>query len=444
MNSKISRLFPSSLFFYIPKYEIGEKYKLAQIYSKDQDRKKVCLFLNELRNEADQPVMLPVIRKCIKSIAGRDCSNPKNLLSFVDPEVYSRLCLEFLFGKDAKIINEGKCWSIPCLSNYGSFTLGAKFLHKLGYSSFIIEYPDVYGYSEIFKAAGFSVQYTFHLPEVQSKAKKYTNIIADLENAPIKSVIVFTMCGFDPTGMDPTTQEWEVIFKLIHDKELFPFVEGANHGLISGNTETDSYFVRVLVERGLDFFLAQSFSWNMGLSSERPSNLVVVQKNLEIMDYFKRHLTAMSRISMGNPGFFGMILVRYILGDPELRKLFHSNLMAIVEKNNRMRATIISALKNNRSVADDQKGIFLDLELQFRHVFILLTEYHIYIPSNGRIYLAGLNNQNIDYVCKALFAVLVGRAERLDTSSAITIDNSRLTFKNRKIKKKKRNSIQKK
>jgi aspartate/tyrosine/aromatic aminotransferase len=53
-----------------------------------------------------------------------------------------------------------------------------------------------------------------------------------------------------------------------------------------------------------------------------------------------------------------------------------------------------------------QRGLFLFCGLTPEQVHRLRQEKGIYIPSNGRLNIAGLNTQNIDYVAESLLAVL--------------------------------------
>lgn len=409
---------PPSVFDSLPKAHICERVRLDEAFKNDEDPRKVCLFSNEYRDESDNPLILPVVQKCMKAISGRDLSSARDLLSFCDMDEYERLTCELLFGKDSKLIEENRCFIVPSISNSGAILLGAEFLRKQNYTSFVIEAPlSTSDYSGTFKLAGFSKQYNYRLPEISAREGRFKNMIADLEKAPSNSVLMLKMCNLDTTGIDPSVEEWETILSIIKAKEMFPFIDANFHGLISGDTELDAWPLRFLIEKRIDLFVSQSFSLNMGLFLERPANLILVQKTPFVDGSLKTHLKLIARYSVCNRPAFGALLVRNILGTPKLKKLFHENLNAIVHRNQRRREEIMSSLKIIRAVGEDQKGVYVDLELSARCVNTLASEHHIYIPSNGWICLAGLHDKNIDYVCRCLQTVVLGRDDTKQWSS---------------------------
>ena len=55
---------------------------------------------------------------------------------------------------------------------------------------------------------------------------------------------------------------------------------------------------------------------------------------------------------------------------------------------------------------EEQIGMFGFLRLNIDQIDKLIHKYHIYIPYDGRISIAGLNKQNIDYFTESLHSVL--------------------------------------
>ena len=55
---------------------------------------------------------------------------------------------------------------------------------------------------------------------------------------------------------------------------------------------------------------------------------------------------------------------------------------------------------------EKQNGLFSYIGLERDQVQRLQAEYAIYTPASGRINVAGLNSENIDYVTEAIAAVL--------------------------------------
>ena len=92
------------------------------------------------------------------------------------------------------------------------------------------------------------------------------------------------MCAHNPTGVDPTNDQWKVIGDVCERKNHFIFFDSAYQGFASGDLEKDSYSVRSFAERGFEFFVAQSFSKNFGLYGKLPYMSII--RNLISIYYY--------------------------------------------------------------------------------------------------------------------------------------------------------------
>ncbi|CAN7082039.1 unnamed protein product [Brassica oleracea var. botrytis] len=83
-------------------------------------------------------------------------------------------------------------------------------------------------------------------------------------------------CAHNPTGTDPTPEQWAKIADVIQEKNHIPFFDVAYQGFASGSLDEDATSVRLYAERGMEFFVAQSYSKNLGLYAERIGAINVV------------------------------------------------------------------------------------------------------------------------------------------------------------------------
>ena len=86
-------------------------------------------------------------------------------------------------------------------------------------------------------------------------------------------------CAHNPTGVDPTLENWKQIADIIERRKLIPFFDSAYQGFASGDLIKDGEAVRYFGERGFTMFVAQSYAKNMGLYGERVGALHVVTKD---------------------------------------------------------------------------------------------------------------------------------------------------------------------
>ena len=120
----------------------------------------------------------------------------------------------------------------------------------------------------VFLHAGFQEVRTYRYWDAPNRQLDFTGLIEDLRNAPEDSVVVLHACAHNPTGIDPTTEQWKAIADVIEEKKLFPFFDCAYQGFASGDLERDSSSFRYFVDRGFETICAQSFAKNFGLYSQ--------------------------------------------------------------------------------------------------------------------------------------------------------------------------------
>jgi aspartate aminotransferase len=79
----------------------------------------------------------------------------------------------------------------------------------------------------------------------------------DLEAIPNQSVVLFHACAHNPTGVDPTPEQWKTLSQLCKKKQLTPFFDMAYQGFASGDCDKDAFAVRHFVEQGHNIILSQ-------------------------------------------------------------------------------------------------------------------------------------------------------------------------------------------
>ena len=116
--------------------------------------------------------------------------------------------------------------------------------------------------------AGFKDLKSYRYWNAQKRSLDIDGMLEDLNAAPEDSVVILHVCAHNPTGIDPTPEQWKQIADVIETKKLFPFFDCAYQGFASGDLERDSYSVRYFASRGFEFLCAQSFAKNFGLYSK--------------------------------------------------------------------------------------------------------------------------------------------------------------------------------
>jgi len=227
------------------------------------------------------------------------------------------------------------------------------------------------------------------------------------------SIVLFHLCGHNPTGVDPNKAQWDAIADVVKERSLVPFIDAAYQGLVSGSTEDDAYFLRKLVEIGVPtIVVAQSFSKNMGLYGERVGALHVVCESEETARKVTSQLKMLTRGIYSMPPIHGARIAGYILSDPTLRMAWEEELRAASLRLWKVRSLLVAELVSmgtphplgvDWSVLASHGGMFSYTGLPAEVCYDLREEHSVYmVPATGRLCFCGLNEGNVVYVAEAI------------------------------------------
>lgn len=408
------------------------------------------------RDSTGKPWILPSVRKAEERLLS-DAAFNKEYAPIAGDPTYVSLALQFAYGKDANLSNIA---GVQSLSGTGACRIGGHFLSKfvpkpagLTKVPIYIPTPTWGNHIAIFQETGMDVR-RYRYYNSKTNRLDYDGLIEDLNDAPEGSVILLHACAHNPTGCDPTQEQWHSISELIHSKSHHVFFDSAYQGFASGDAEADAYALRFFVEQGHNIVLAQSFAKNFGLYGERTGTLSVVCSTPEEREAVLSQLKLIIRPMYSSPPVHGASIVKIVLSDDGLTSEYYNNCEEMAHRIRAMREKLVEVLKEVGSTHDwshvtEQIGMFaftgecpslcifirtgylhharvhcaFVLSHQFKMKctnFItgmssemcdqLTSEYAIYLTRDGRISLAGLNDGNIEYVAKAIHAVTDGKS----------------------------------
>lgn len=241
-------------------------------------------------------------------------------------------------------------------------------------------------------------------------------MISTIESAPEGSIILLHACAHNPTGVDPTRDQWKEIAKRIRAKHHFPFFDCAYQGFASGDLENDAWAVRHFVSQGFELCIAQSFAKNFGLYGERAGAFhFVTGAGADAQNTIGRiasQLAILQRSEISNPPAYGARIASLVLNDPALFEEWKANLRTMAGRIIDMRKALRSKLEelNGREGSwkhiTDQIGMFSFTGLTEKQVLKIRNDAHVYMTKNGRISMAGLNTGNVEYTARAIDKVV--------------------------------------
>lgn len=236
-------------------------------------------------------------------------------------------------------------------------------------------------------------------------------MISTLKSAPAGSIILLHACAHNPTGVDPTPEQWKEIAVVLKEKKLFPFFDCAYQGFASGSLSQDNFAVRYFIEQGFELVIAQSFAKNFGLYGERAGAFhFVTSPSANAQDIVKRvasQLAILQRSEISNPPIYGAKIASIVLNDKQLFSDWEDDLKTMSGRIKDMRTSLKSELDRLQTPGTwdhitSQIGMFSFTGLTEAQVLEIRNKWHVYMTKNGRISMAGLNTSNVKYFAEAI------------------------------------------
>jgi aspartate aminotransferase len=308
--------------------------------------------------------------------------------------------------------------SLQTISGTGAVHLGGLFLSKFyprpNSQPIYFSSPTWANHNQIFSNVNLPIK-TYPYFSKETNGLDFAGMVSAIESAPEGSIILLHACAHNPTGVDPTRDQWTQLATLLRKKRHFPFFDCAYQGFASGDLENDAWAIRHFVEQGFELCVAQSFAKNFGLYGERAGAFhFVTGPGPDAADTAARvasQLAILQRSEISNPPAYGARIASLILNDPELFAEWEANLRTMSGRIKDMRAALRRKLEELGTPGTwlhitEQIGMFSFTGLNEKQVMRLREEAHVYMTKNGRISMAGLNTGNVEYFAKAVDRVV--------------------------------------
>ncbi|CAI9775701.1 unnamed protein product [Fraxinus pennsylvanica] len=379
-------------------------------YNKDTSPLKLNLGVGAYRTEEGKPLVLNVVRRAEQMLVNNS-SRVKEYLPIVGLADFNKLSAKLILGADSPAIQENRVTTVQCLSGTGSLRVGGEFLARHYHQRTIyIPQPTWGNHPKVFTLAGLSVK-TFRYYDPVTRGLDFQGLLEDLGSAPSGEIVLLHACAHNPTGVDPTPQQWEQIRQLMRSKALLPFFDSAYQGFASGNLDADAHSVRLFVADGGECLVAQSYAKNMGLYGERVGALSIVCKSADVASRVESQLKLVIRPMYSNPPIHGASIVATILKDRNMYQEWTIELKAMADRIINMRQQLFDALRSRGTPGDwshiiKQIGMFTFTGLNSEQVAFMRKEYHIYMTSDGRISMAGLSSRTVPHLADAIHAAV--------------------------------------
>ncbi|MGC9450796.1 MAG: aromatic amino acid transaminase [Oceanipulchritudo sp.] len=381
---------------------------LTEAFRSDPNPDKINLSVGVYQDDSGTSPVLEAVREAEARLARASAS--KGYLPINGHPDYLGHAQRLVFGVGNEMIETGRIASAHTPGGTGGLRLAGDFIRNcLGKRSIWVSNPTWANHQGIFRSADLDIEtYPYYDPE--NHGLNLDGMITVLEDIPENDAVLLHACCHNPTGVDPSPDDWETIAKVCKERRLLPVIDFAYQGFATGWID-DAVGIRAFSEYGLEFLVCSSFSKNFGLYQDRVGALHVVAKNSDEAARILSQLKALIRTNYSNPPAHGSGIVSTVLNDTALHQQWEEELKAMRVRIHTVRERFVAELANAGAPGDfsfirEQRGMFSFSGLSPETVQQLREKYSIYIVKSGRINVAGINDTNIGRLCAAIAETL--------------------------------------
>lgn len=383
---------------------------LLETFQQDPREDKIALSAGVYTDEnGDTPVM-EVVKAAERRLV--DTEPTKTYLPITGLPVFNRLVPELVFGREHPALAEARVATAQTPGGTGALRAFGEVLRAVRPDTRVwISDPTWANHHQVFRAVGMRTE-TYPYFDPESHGLAFDDLRAILERVEPGDVVLFHAVCHNPTGVDPTPEQWREIAGLLEEREALPVVDFAYQGFAEG-LEEDAATVRFLARELPEVVVCSSCSKTFGLYRERVGALMMVAGTADVARALTSQMKTAIRAAWSNPPAHGGQVVAEILGDQDLEHQWRAELRAMRERIARMRRRLSEGLdahgvrlspEGNDFLAE-QRGMFSFTGLSREQVERLREDHGVYLVGSGRINVAGLNEGNLDRVCAAVAAV---------------------------------------
>jgi len=398
----------SNFFCDVPELPPDVVFITKTLYDNDNCPQKVDLGIGAYRDNNGKPVVLEIVRKVEKEIALEGLS--KEYLEISGDPTFVKNAEKLLYG-DCRPLEEGRIAGVQSLSGTGALRVLSAFTKTaLPNATVWVSDPTWANHFSILAHSNLKVaKYRYWNPD--TCGLHIHGLLDDLKNAQERDVVLLHACAHNPTGVDPNLEQWEEIANVCAEKKLLPFFDIAYQGFASGDLDKDAAAVRLFVNKGFELLCAQSFAKNFGLYSERIGCASIICDSPNVKKAVQTQLNLIARAMYSNPPSHGSFIVDKILSNNNNKQQWIVEMKEMSSRIMKMRSLLRSKLEELKtpgtwSHITDQIGMFCYTGLSSDQCETLMNNHHIYLLKSGRISMAGVNTNNVDYIAQAFDEVV--------------------------------------
>ncbi|TIM64075.1 MAG: aspartate/tyrosine/aromatic aminotransferase [Mesorhizobium sp.] len=371
---------------------------LIGLYRADTRPGKVDLGVGVYKDRDGRTPVMRAVREAEKRLlAGQDT---KTYLGLAGDTGFNAAMIKLAFGEKA---DHSRIRAAQAPGGSGALRLVAELLQVW------LSDPTWPNHLPVMRAAGLQVR-DYPYFDAVSGAVRFDDMLAVLKTANSADIVLLHGCCHNPTGANLDAAQWANVADVLLERGLLPFVDIAYQGFGEG-LDADATGLRLLAGKVPEMVVASSCSKNFAVYRDRVGAAMIMAKDGAQADVAMSQMLAAARALYSMPPDHGAAAVRMVLEDADLKKVWETELEEMRLRMLRLRVAFAEALRRQSNsdrfdFVASHRGMFSRLGLTETQVERLRTEHAVYMVGDSRINVAGLPEDGMDELAKAIVSVL--------------------------------------
>ena len=286
---------------------------VTEAFLADPNPRKVNLGVGVYANDEGKLPLLECVRRAEQLLTARGTPHP--YLPIDGIAAYDRAVQSLVLGAESDAVREGRAVTVQALGGTGGLKIGADFLRRFAPTAQVwISDPSWENHRALFEGAGFVVNtYPYYKPATHGL--DFAGMCATLEKLPPGAIVVLHACCHNPTGADPTREQWAKLLDIVRGRGLVPFLDIAYQGFADGIAQDGEVVRKFAGHRDRCSSPARSRSRSRCMGSALVALTIVAADR----DEAARVLSQVKRVARANyssPPSFGGQVVATVLETP--------------------------------------------------------------------------------------------------------------------------------
>lgn len=379
--------------------------RLIAEHRNDPRPEKIDLGVGVYRNAAGETPVLDVVKKAERHLV--DSQDTKSYIGTAGNPAFNAAMQALTFG-DAE--DGARMVTVQTPGGSGSLRVAAGLILRARPDATVwASDPTWNNHVPLLAGAGLRLEpYAYY--DSERRALDSDAMLKALRAIPKGDIVLLHACCHNPSGLDPSADEWRAIAAVIAERELLPFVDMAYQGF-ARDLDGDAFMIRLLANSVPEMIVSSSCSKNFGLYRERVGALSFLVADGTVRSALASQAGAYVRTLYSMPPDHGAAVVAMILTDEALRAEWQAELRAMRDRLREMRSLLHAELRSRAPDHDFSHlvratGMFCFLGITPEQVGRLKQDFGVYMVDSSRINVAGITAANVAYLADAIAAVL--------------------------------------